>query len=68
MSRYSRDPYWLNARFASQCQCGKPIAKGERIFYYPSTRAALCPSCSDQAAGEFAAAAADEAFMSGQTH
>ena len=35
--------YWVTARFVSVCsKCGKRIVKGERVFYYPSSRSALC--------------------------
>ena len=67
MSRYARDPYWLNARFASTCTCGRPITKGQRIFYYPNGKQALCSTCGEKASAEFNAAAADEAMLSGQT-
>ncbi len=48
MSRYDRDPYWTEARFDSDCgdsRCHRRIHKGERIFYYPKGRKALCESC-----------------------
>jgi hypothetical protein len=62
---YSRDPYWLRARFASTCKCGAAIKKDERIFYYPSTKTALCPECSEKAAADFNASVQDEAFYNG---
>ena len=62
---YSRDPYYLTAKFASVCKCGAAVKKGERIFYYPSTRSALCPKCSEAAAADFNAAAQDEAMHNG---
>ena len=69
MSRYfqsqSGDPYWLNARFASVCQCGAAINKGARIFYYPRGKTALCEKCGQAAHAEFASAAADEQFETG---
>lgn len=68
MPSYRNDPRWITARFASSCgKCGGTITKGERIFYYPATKRALGAKCgcAEDAAGEFAAAAADEAFMSG---
>ena len=35
------DPYMTVARFASVCpETGKPIAKGDRIAYYPRERKA----------------------------
>ncbi len=68
MNRYAGDPRWLTARFVSKCTCGKSIRKGERIFYFPTTRTALCQQpCGEKAAAEFYAGAADEAFATGQT-
>jgi len=68
MHKYARDPYWLTARFNSTCTCGQPITKGQRIFYYPNGRQALCPQCSEKASAEFSAAAADEAMLNGQNY
>jgi len=63
--RYSRDPYWLQARFASKCRkCGAQIKRGERIFYYPIEKTAYCEKCGQAASAEFDAAAMDEAFLS----
>jgi len=39
------DPHWTTARFSSVCSCGNHIAKGDRIFYYPSNRTATCEKC-----------------------
>jgi hypothetical protein len=51
-----------------QCPCGKTIQRGERIFYYPRTKTALCRQpCGEKASAEFAAAAQDEAFYCGQS-
>ena len=68
MPRYSGDPYWLNARFHSTCKCGRPIKKGDSIFYYPRQRTAMCdgPNCGAKASAEFNAAAQDEAVYCGQ--
>jgi hypothetical protein len=36
---YSGDPRWITAKFNSVCSnaaCGKPIAKGAQLFYYPN--------------------------------
>jgi len=70
MSRYNRDPYWLTAKFDSKCTrtgCDATIRKGERAFYYPSSRSCYCQKddCGGQAARDFDAAKQDEAFMSG---
>lgn len=75
MAKFARDPYWLNARFDSTCsKCGRPIKKGQKIFYYPNGKQVLCtnpnpPSgatCGGQASAEFESAKADEAVYNGQ--
>jgi hypothetical protein len=63
---YARDPYWTTARFNSKCSCGQQINKGDRIFYYPATKTALCPKCSEKASNEFACAVQDEDFYNSQ--
>lgn len=70
MPRYSRDPYWLTAKFDSKCTrkgCDTTITKGQRAFYYPSSKSVLCEKddCGGQASRDFEAAAADDAAMSG---
>ena len=66
MSRYGRDPRTMTARYPGTCaECGEPFAAGAVIFYYPLGRKALSGECADRASREFAAAAADEAFVSG---
>jgi hypothetical protein len=68
MSRYSGDPYWTTAKFNSTDANGRTVRKGDRIFYYPRTRTVLTGPEADKAAAEFAAAAQDEAFCSGQAY
>jgi hypothetical protein len=61
--RYNSDPFWMNAKLVSQCpSCSHWIQKGERIFYYPSTRSALCAgdTCGGQAERDLSAAKFDE--------
>lgn len=56
MPRYSRDPYWLTARFASTCAgkgCNDPIKKGDRIFFYPIGKHAYVGPCADAASRDF---------------
>jgi hypothetical protein len=64
MARYgSAVPSWMTARFISTCsKCGKRITKGERIFYYPSSRSAQCSreECGFQSSRDYAAACFDE--------
>lgn len=68
-NRYAnRDPYWLEARFSSDCAgCGRRIQKGERIFYYPNGKSAYCSddSCGGNASREFSVASFDEDFTRG---
>ena len=69
--RYGGDPYWLTARFSGTCaKCGKLIAKGARIFYYPNGRKSYCdgPDCGQRASDDFHAAASDEAMMCGESY
>jgi hypothetical protein len=72
MSRYSRsqDPYWLTAKFESKCThkgCGATIKKGERAFYYPSSRSCYCQKddCGGQASRDFESAKNDDAGTCG---
>lgn len=58
----TRSPYWLQARFASSCACGKRILKGEQVYYYPSSRKAVCEACGLKGASDMA----DELAMAGE--
>jgi len=63
MARYISDPFWMVAKFASSCpRCAVTIRKGERIFYYPSTRSVLCSAdtCGGQAERDLSASKFDE--------
>ena len=44
------DPYWMKARFASICACGRQIKKGEDIYYFPRQRVAECDGCGAKSA------------------
>lgn len=64
MKRYSRDPYWLNAKYAGKCSaCGKDIRQGERVFYYPTSKRIYSGECAEGASGDFYCHAQDEAFF-----
>lgn len=66
--RYARDPKWLNARRRDVCRkCHAEIKVGERIFYYPATRAVYCDSeaCGKSESRSFECAAQDEANYCG---
>jgi len=68
MKRYIDDPYWTRARYKSACrECGKRIAIGEDIFYYPKGKFVLCGGkCGQVASARFAAEVHDEDFYRGQ--
>jgi hypothetical protein len=59
------DPYWTTAKFDSTDANGKPVKKGDRIFYYPATRAVYTGAAAEKAAAEFQANVQDEAFIGG---
>jgi hypothetical protein len=66
MARMGGDQYWLRSKVPWDCgKCGRVIAKGEQMFWYPRTRTGLCTSdnCGKAASREYEAAAADEAMM-----
>ena len=65
-SHYKGDPYWTTARFNSTDKNGKPVKKGDRIFYYPQTRTVLTGTEADAASAEFSASVADEDFYNSQ--
>lgn len=39
------DPYWTTARFDSVDAKGHQIKKGDKIFYYPLGKKAVCKEC-----------------------
>jgi hypothetical protein len=68
MSRFKsgRDPYWLTSRFAGKTADGTAYPAGTLIFWYPNSRTALVGAKAEQAARDFEAARADEAFTTGE--
>lgn len=65
--KYAGDPRWITVRFDGVCQCGKPVRKGEKAFYYPKGKT-LCGSgcgCAERAEADFNSCAQDEAFQNG---
>ena len=59
-ARYSRDPYWMTAKYPGKDKNGKPFRAGERVFYYPLTKTVLTGAEAEAAARDFAAHAFDE--------
>lgn len=67
MTKYARDPYWTTARFPSTDANGRPVRKGDRIYYYPSTKTLLSDAEAKKASAEFESAKMDEATMTGSS-
>lgn len=66
---YAGDPRWITARYAGICAgrgCEEPIAKGDRIFYYPKGKKAYAGACAEAAARDFADMSEAEAMLGGQ--
>ena len=69
MSRYSSDPYWLTARFNSECHgCKAPVRKGQQAFYYPNGKRiyGMECGCAIFKAADFDSHAFDDATMGSQ--
>ena len=42
-------PYWLTAKFDSNCAaCDRKICRGERIYYFPEYRMVNCRQCGER--------------------
>ena len=60
---FPRDPYWLAARFSSDCaKCGRTIKAGEQIYYFPNSKTVFCDAddCGQHEARQINAALQDE--------
>jgi hypothetical protein len=66
MTRYSKDPRQISAKFSSNCcKCKTRIPKGASIYYWPSSGEVFCSSCGDVPFRQFLSSAADEEVYSG---
>ena len=54
------DPYWMVAKFPGVDSKGRPVRKGDKVFYYPRTKVMLTGPEAEQASRDFDAAKADE--------
>ncbi len=61
MRSFPRDPYWMNAKFDGKDAKGNPVKKGDRVFYFPSTRTMFTGADAERESRAFVAAAQDEA-------
>ena len=62
-SSYAGDPHWMTARYPGKCDaagCSDPIKKGDKIFYYPSSKKAYVGTHAEANARDFSSAAQDE--------
>ncbi len=56
------DPYWMEARFPGRDNKGRPFNKGDRVFYYPRTKAILTGPEAEQASRDMDSARFDEGY------
>ncbi len=61
MPVYSKDPFWLNAKYGGKCsKCQKEFNKGDKVFYYPLTKDIFFDDCANAASRDFNSLASDE--------
>jgi hypothetical protein len=66
MSRYSKDPRQITAKFSSNCsKCKERILKGASIYYWQSSGEVFCSSCGEKPFREFLFSIADEEVNAG---
>jgi len=66
MTRYSKDPRQISAKFSSNCcKCKARIQKGATIYYWPSSGEVFCTICGDEPFRQFLSTAADEEVYTG---
>jgi DNA-binding ferritin-like protein len=56
------DPYWMTAKFPGKDSKGRPVRKGDKVFYYPRTKTMLTGEEAEKASREFDAAVFDEGY------
>ena len=66
MNRYANDPRAITAKFTSHCStCDALIAKGEQMYYWPSSHKVFCTKCGESDYLQFLSSAADEDVYNG---
>ena len=60
---YRDDPSWIKAKFAGTDKNGNSFKRGEKVLYYPKTKAILSGKDADKAWREFQSMASDEFMM-----
>ena len=64
-SSYSKDPFWLTAKFGNCKEC-KTELKGKRAFYYPLSKECYCETCGNKHSADFELNRQDEDFVNSQ--
>src|SRR3546814_18266753 len=52
-TRYKGDPYWKRAKVGGNSADGTPYDKGDRVFFYPRSRATYAGNAASRASAEF---------------
>ena len=66
MTRYSKDPMQITARFSSNCcKCKTVLLKGATIYYWPTSKEVFCTNCGETPFRQFLSSAADEDVYAG---
>ncbi len=67
-NRYKGDPYWRTLSYPARCStCGRPINRGESVFYYPNGGQICCGTgCGQAAERDFVTMAEAEDFYGGR--
>ena len=60
MASYQDDPRWITAKFAGKDKDGNPFKKGDRVFYFPRTKAIYTGAKAERESAAFNAAKQDE--------
>lgn len=61
---YSKDPFWMKAKYEGKCSdCKEVIKKGDDMWYYPIGKHTLCKKCGESAEAKFLEQVQDEEFL-----
>ncbi len=64
-SSYAGDPRWITAKYAGIDAGGTAFSKGDRVFYFPSTRGIYSGQAGLDASNRFESERADEDVYNG---
>jgi hypothetical protein len=61
---YSKDPFWMKAKYEGKCSdCKEVIKKGDQMWYYPIGKVTMCQKCGAAAEAKFLEQVQDEEFL-----